>query len=567
MNTPFIFRIAVLIISISLPAGVGADEWSDAGFTALHRVVWLDAGFSLREAKRWKSRCGITDPTKVAEWVNIGLTTPTSVSIWMQKGFDSPESVVKYRNGESVELAEPNSQLETKENSISSGASSDRKRREWLKKSQIEELIASGVEPERAEEWIYAGYSSDETMSWLKIDTIQYPDDLSAWLDIDVDSPEALLEWYAQGLITPAAVQKQMVFEKGERDKFARMGIFPEMEEEWEKIGARTFNQVNYLIKNGYNIEKLRQWMSAGFATFKDIDAWRESGLSATEAKRWRDAGFNSGEVVALLASKFSLAEIVEWQALFGPYAGSIEQINSWRSAGFNPTSAGTWIRKHPGISAEIAEVWNASGYMPGNEWVLLETTPDVIEQWRNSKFSPLEVIAWIRGGFDEPAAQQWSSSGLNARHAKMWRDQNYSPITAEMWVGQGVEDPHRATRLKEITTDVSNHFVKGVTYNSFRKTAKLLDIHKLPSKLGVNMPSPVSAAASFDTLTPFAKCMTAYANKKTLSESAVADIELAHFYQREMKQADAKRFMQRHRNSCEDWTRYIFTIWRNSLN
>ena len=561
----------LLIVSMLLlgPSSVTADEWSDAGFTSLHRVVWQEAGFTFREAKRWKNRCGITDPKQVAEWRHIGLTTSTAVSFWIQKGFTTPAAVVKFRNRElSDQRGRAADQIllipEVERKMGSKAVTSDRRKREWLRKSQVEELVAHGIDSAIAEEWIYAGYSSDETKEWLKLEKIELPDDVSIWRDIGIDSPEALSSWYSKGLTTAAEVQKQMAFEKGEQVKFARLNVSPEMIAEWRKIGATTSRQVSYLINRGYSIDELQDWLAAGFRYLTVIDGWRATGIGAKESGRWRSSGFGADEVTHLMASDFSLEEIKGWEETFGPFVSSKERINSWRDAGFSVASAKRWNAEHRGISEATAATWRDNGYEPESEWVLLETTPEVIEQWRNSGQTPTEVLLWIKSGFDEPTAQNWIAQGLNARQAKRWRDHQYTPAVAQLWIGQGVNSPGRAEQLKEITIDVSTHFVKGVTYNAFRRTAKLLGIHKLPatSKLGAKTERQRKSVLHFDTLTPFAKCMTAYANKTALSASAIRDIEQAYFNQIKIEDRDGRRFMGQYRNRCQDWTLYIFSIW-----
>ena len=504
----------------------------------------------------------------ITEWEAIGLTTPMSVSIWMRKGFASPGAVVRFRNGEAVEpmeLTAPGNRQKIKKGGQRSTpqSSSDRKKREWLRNSQIEALVTSGVDLAQAEEWIFAGYSSDEARSWLKVDGIQLPDDLAVWLDIGINSPEALQAWYAKGLTSADAVQKQLEFEKSEQIKFSRLGITPDRVTAWKKIGAWTFNQVNYLIKRGYSIEILRRWMAAGFTTLEDIEAWRATGLGVAESKQWRASGFLAEEIDEIVANKFSLAEVIAWQQLLGgAYSKRVGQISRWRKAGFTPATAGQWMSSHKGITAKTAAHWRDNGYQPESDWILLETTPEMVGPWRNSKQSPAQVLLWIKSGFDKRTAQRWFDKGIRAQQARVWRNHGYTPSDAKVWIDQGVQSPRRSKRLKKITVDVSEYFVKGVTYNAFRKTAKLLNVHKLAEKFSSEMSENNRSSAHFDTLTPFAKCMTAYAIKNSLSDSAVMDIEDAHFYQTDMVQPTAKKFMQRYSNSCEDWTQYIFSIW-----
>jgi len=566
--------IAMLLLGTS---NVTADEWSDAGFTSLHRVVWQGAGFTFREAKRWKSRCGITEPRRVAEWSHIGLTTPTAVSFWINRGFTTPDAVERFRNRDSsdpeqierFELGEATAKrgskaTESEKPKASITGTSDRRKREWLRKSQIADLVAEGIETDIAEEWIYAGYSSEETKGWLKLENIKLPDDVAVWSDIGIDSPELLSSWYSRGLTSVAVVQKQMAFEKRERERFAQLKITPEMIAQWRDIGAKTSNQVSYLINREFSVEELRGWMASGFRFLKVIEGWRATGIGPKESGRWRDGGFGVDETTHLMAKGFSLDEIKGWEQLFGSFATAKERINRWRNAGFNVDSAKRWNRAHQGIDETIAAIWRDNGYAPESEWVLLETEPAVIEQWRNSGQSPAEVLLWIKSGFDEPTAQNWIAQGLNGRQAKRWREQQYSPAAAQLWIGQGVNSPGRAERLKVITIDISDHFVKGVTYNAFRKTAKLLDIHKLPttSKLRDKIKRRGKSVAHFDTLTPFAKCMTAYANKTLLSAGAVRDIEQAHYNQIKIEDRDGRRFMGQYRDRCQDWTLYIFSIW-----
>lgn len=566
-------RAAFLVVAILLFAPMlSADEWTDAGFTALHRVVWLDAGFTLREAKRWKSRCNISDPKQVAEWRQIGLHTPTAVSLWIKKGFPTPDAVVRFRNGDSsgqqkqaVEKSSP--ATKRKKRAESKLATSERRKREWQRKSQIKDLVDHGLETEIAEEWIFAGYSSEETKEWIKHRDIRLPDDATAWLDIGVTSPEDLNRWYAMGHTNIAAVKKQMAFEKREREKYAGMKLSSEVIANWNNIGATTSTQVAYLINNGFTIAELKEWMASGFRKLRTIESWRAAKLSPKESKRWLNGGFTAKESITHRASGLTLDQIKRWEDIFGPLAISVERVNRWRKAGFDSMQAKRWNSAHRDIGVPVAVSWRDSGYEPESSWVLLESTPDVVDRWRISGLPPKDILTWIGKGFDEPTARPWIAQGLSARQAKLWKDQRYTPLVAKQWLRQGVKSPVRARRLKKITEDVSASFLKGISYISFRKTAKLLDIHKLPARLKVaKTASQRRSINNFDTLTPFAKCLTAYSNKTELSESAIKDIEKAYYHQIDMVDNDGSKFMRRYRNQCEDWTLYIFTIWlRNS--
>ncbi|MCW8825906.1 MAG: hypothetical protein OQK78_05720 [Gammaproteobacteria bacterium] len=644
--------IAIVALMLAGPPVTLADEWSDAGFSSLRSVIWQSAGFTLREAKRWRSRCNITDPKQVAEWELIGLNTPTEVSFWMKKGYTTPEMVVDFRNSESGDGDGEPPQVEVRqepESSRNSQISSERKKREWQRKSQISDLVNSGVAPSVAEEWIYSGYSSEESKSWLKIEGIELPDDINPWSDIGIDSPETLYQWLkikqvkspsdltawmkigvadpatlkrwleikqinrpadlsawlnigvqdpeavtkwlkfkqiskpddlsawfeigiekplelqqwlSKGLTTVAAVKKQMIFEKSEDEKFARRGISPESVAAWKKIGAQTYNQVNYLLKRGFTIEELKGWVAAGFTVLNDIEIWRKTKLGAEESKRWRAAGFIPEEVFMVLAEKYTLEEILEWSNVLGPVSSSMERINSWRASRFSPADAKSWIEVHQDVSAAKAAIWRDAGYRPESEWVLLDTTPEVVERWRNSGAAPSTVMFWVQSGFGVSEALPWIEVDLSAQQSRKWRDNGYTPDEAMTWIRHGITSPTQAQKLKQITIDVSDHFSRGVIYNSFRKTAKLLDIHKLHTQIGPRNPVNGKSGGQFDTLTPYAKCMTAYANKDGVSDSTVMEIEGSYFNGIIMRDSKSKRFMGQYHESCKQWTVYIYTIW-----
>jgi hypothetical protein len=241
--------------------------------------------------------------------------------------------------------------------------------------------------------------------------------------------------------------------------------------------------------------------------------------------------------------------------------------IIGWRMAGFTPATAGLWVRAHPWLDGATAASWRDSGYQPESQWVLQDISPQVVERWEHKGQTPAQIVLWIKNGFDPATAQQWLDRGLDLHQAKLWRDHDYSPAAANVWISQGVDSPDRAARLRQITVDVSDYFNKGLSYISFRKTAKLLDIHKLPDKVIARMGPQDRSVSHFDTLTPFAKCLTAYANKTKLPESAVTEIEHSNFYQIKMKQNEASKFMQSYQSSCEDWTIYIFTLWFKGLD
>lgn len=395
------------------------DEWFKEGFDERAARVFLDAKFSMKDAKRYRNTFlreqNDIDEDAIISWIEAGFIDPFNAIKWHKSGFDPYEAKVFEELGISVTDALTLKELGLTAYELKKSVEKAGKKPEQINVKRLIEEVSSGFKPFELEKWERQGFSKKEAKEWK-----------SVVYDYDEAS-----EWLSKG------------FTLEQVGKWRDCGFKPEIAKLWAEKGFEP-NEAKRWRAPEFNVNEAKLWKEKGFQA-QDACLWKNSGFNYITAKPWKEAGINNPTVAkAWKEQGFAPDESLAWfKAGFNP-----EDAEKWSMYGYTPDSALDWktnnfqpgevnIWRSSGLKPSEARSWHENRFSPleAQRWIKVKIlNPTEANEWKRFQFSPEDAAMWKERGFTPSEARNWKYAHFKPREAYEWKEQGFKPDSARKW-------------------------------------------------------------------------------------------------------------------------------------
>lgn len=230
---------------------------------------------------------------------------------------------------------------------------------------EVRVLGDQGVRFEAAMVWHHVGHDLGTAMAWLQAGW----DLLAAipWVSSGID-PANARAWFEGGFTVPTAIELTSTLSAEDAGRWGATNLDMGDWLRWQATGAGPAGSEQWAVR-GFDPEDAAAWIEKGFdaseaetyrragcqsrdaASWKGegIDAqtaalWLSEGLGIAQFKSWRSITANPTQVRRLIDSGVSVADAAAWSV--GDVA--LDDVASWRDAGFSQEAAGAWAPASP---------------------------------------------------------------------------------------------------------------------------------------------------------------------------------------------------------------------------
>lgn len=363
--------------------GIHSDKmleawWNLGARSPEHVAAWQRFASTPATAATWQA-CGQYSPYDAQRWIDLGFEL-YHVHAAHVRGWGRDEAVAWRASGFS--LPEIDQWLLIKATPQEAGRlrqalePSDVKK--WVKRgfataSEVQEWAQIGLDPNLAQRWRKAGFTSAEALGWVaagrdvagakQARSAGYDSAVIIALDQHDRPPSEVRDWYETGLTSSEIVG------------WVAAGFIPSSAREWHATGHEALREDPHLARRFVTVgleprtaspwieaqiapELVNEWVGAEF-TVADAEHWSQRGFNPNSARAWRDAEFTPKTAKSWAGHGFKPADAHAWSLVETEAARAV----GFRDAGFDVGSPEDrpWLATN--LSGPEAAIWRKAGF------------------------------------------------------------------------------------------------------------------------------------------------------------------------------------------------------------